>query len=76
MQNFEQFLLDNLPKSQSIHPTYESALQNMLEAGGKRFRPALLLGVVKAYNPLLVFSRVGIPWSLCDRAASYLLTYS
>jgi farnesyl diphosphate synthase len=56
MQNFEQFLLDNLPKSQSIHPTYESALQNMLEAGGKRFRPALLLGVVKAYNPLLVES--------------------
>jgi len=56
MQNFEQFLLDNLPQSQSIHPTYEAALQNMLEAGGKRFRPALLLGVVKAYNPLLVES--------------------
>jgi farnesyl diphosphate synthase len=54
MQNFEQFLLDNLPQSKSIHPTYESALHNMLEAGGKRFRPALLLGVVKAYNPLLL----------------------
>jgi len=54
MQNFEQFLLDNLPKSRSIHPTYEDALQNMLIAGGKRFRPALLLGVVKAYNPLLL----------------------
>ena len=56
MQNFEQFLLDNLPQSQSIHPTYEAALQNMLKAGGKRFRPALLLGVVKAYNPLLTES--------------------
>jgi len=56
MQNFEQFLLDNLPQSQSIHPTYEGALHNMLEAGGKRFRPALLLGVVKAYNPLLLES--------------------
>ncbi|ADN08351.1 polyprenyl synthetase family protein [Sulfurimonas autotrophica] len=56
MQNFEQFLLDNLPTSKSIHPTYESALQNMLEAGGKRFRPALLLGVVKAYNPLMLES--------------------
>ena len=56
MQNFEQFLLDNLPQSQSIHPTYEAALQNMLKAGGKRFRPALLLGVVKAYNPLLLES--------------------
>lgn len=54
MKNFEQFLLDNLPTSKSIHPTYEKALQNMLEAGGKRFRPALLLGVVKAYNPLLL----------------------
>lgn len=26
----------------------------MLKAGGKRFRPALLLGVVEAYNPLLL----------------------
>jgi len=56
MQNFEQFLLDNLPISKSIHPTYENALQNMLIAGGKRFRPALLLGVVDAYNPLMVDS--------------------
>lgn len=54
MQNFEQFLLEHLPKSVSIHPTYEDALQNMLIAGGKRFRPALLLSVVKAYNPLLI----------------------
>ena len=54
MKNFEQFLLDNLPTSKSIHPTYEKALQNMLKAGGKRFRPALLLGVVEAYNPLLL----------------------
>jgi len=56
MQDFEQFLLKNLPTSQSIHPTYESALQQMLLAGGKRFRPALLLGVVKAYNPLMLES--------------------
>ena len=56
MQNFEQFLLANLPTSKSIHPTYEDALQNMLQAGGKRFRPALLLGVVKAYNPLMLES--------------------
>ena len=56
MQNFEQFLLDNLPTSKSLHPTYESALQDMLIAGGKRFRPALLLGVVKAYNPLMLDS--------------------
>ncbi len=54
MKNFEQFLLDNLPVSKSIHPTYEDALHNMLVAGGKRFRPALLLGVVKAYNSLML----------------------
>ena len=56
MQNFENFLLDNLPVSKSIHPTYEDALHNMLTAGGKRFRPALLLGVVGAYNSLLIDS--------------------
>ena len=53
MQKFESFLLDNLPISKSIHPTYEKALGEMLIAGGKRFRPALLLGVVNAYNSLL-----------------------
>ena len=54
MQNFENFLLENLPASKSIHPTYEKALHRMLIAGGKRFRPALLLGVVGAYNPLML----------------------
>ncbi len=54
MHKFESFLLENLPTSNSIHPTYEKALQEMLVAGGKRFRPALLLGVVKAFNPLML----------------------
>jgi farnesyl diphosphate synthase len=54
MQNFEKFLKDNLPKSKSIHPVYEKALHEMLVAGGKRFRPALLLGVVEAVNPLML----------------------
>ncbi|MGD9719059.1 MAG: polyprenyl synthetase family protein [Sulfurimonadaceae bacterium] len=54
MQNFENFLLDSLPKSESFHPHYQEALHAMLIAGGKRFRPALLLGVVEAYNPLLL----------------------
>lgn len=54
MQKFENFLLENLPCSESIHPHYEKALQEMLIAGGKRFRPALLLGVVDALNPLLL----------------------
>lgn len=54
MHKFENFLQDHLPTSKSIHPTYEKALQEMLIAGGKRFRPALLLGVVGAYNSLLL----------------------
>jgi farnesyl diphosphate synthase len=54
MQKFEAFLLENLPTSKSIHPTYEKALTQMLLAGGKRFRPALLLGVVSAYNSLML----------------------
>ena len=53
MKNFEEFLLEHLPVSKSIHPTYEKALQHMLIAGGKRFRPALLLGVVNSYNSLM-----------------------
>ena len=53
MQKFESFLLENVPTSKSIHPHYEEALQVMLQAGGKRFRPALLLGVVNSYNTLL-----------------------
>jgi len=71
MQNFEQFLLDNLPVSKSIHPTYEDALQNMLRAGGKRFRPALLLSVVRAYNPLMLESAYH-----CAYAVELLHTYS
>jgi len=54
MEEFERFLLDNLPRAESFHPHYDSALSLMLTAGGKRFRPALLLGVVRSFNPLLV----------------------
>ncbi len=54
MQNFEDFIAKHLPDFPSFHPHYNEALHKMLLAGGKRFRPALLLGVVKAYEPLLV----------------------
>jgi len=50
----EDFIKKNLIKAPSFHPYYEKALNEMLLAGGKRFRPKLLLSVVKAYEPLLV----------------------
>ncbi|MCX6072868.1 MAG: polyprenyl synthetase family protein [Campylobacterales bacterium] len=53
MEQFEAYLLAHLPSAPSFHPYYEASLCQMLKGGGKRFRPALLLGVVKAYNPLL-----------------------
>ncbi|HEX5329115.1 polyprenyl synthetase family protein [Sulfuricurvum sp.] len=56
MEQFEAFLAAHLPSAASFHPHYESSLHQMLIGGGKRFRPALLLGVVRAYNPLLTQS--------------------
>ena len=56
MEQFESYLLSHLPRSDSFHPHYEQSLQVMLKGGGKRFRPALLLGVVNAFNPLLCAS--------------------
>ena len=54
MQQFEAFITAHRPVAPSFHPHYEEALYTMLEAGGKRFRPALLLAVVSAYNELLL----------------------
>lgn len=53
MQRFETYLSQNLPKVSSFHPVYEDALGVMLSAGGKRFRPMLLLSIVEAYEPML-----------------------
>lgn len=53
MDRFEAFLHNNLPSVPSFHPHYEASLRQMIVGGGKRFRPALLLGVVRAINPLL-----------------------
>jgi farnesyl diphosphate synthase len=53
MQRFEAYLEKNLPQVETFHPHYNKALSSMLLAGGKRFRPMLLLSVVEAYEPLL-----------------------
>ncbi|NLO17201.1 MAG: polyprenyl synthetase family protein [Arcobacter butzleri] len=54
LEQFEDYLNNNLPTSKTFHPNFEQALQDMLIAGGKRFRPMLLLSVVKALNPMLI----------------------
>ena len=52
----EEFIKKNLIKAKSFHPFFEKALNEMILAGGKRFRPKLLLAVVRAYNPLMLDS--------------------
>jgi farnesyl diphosphate synthase len=51
---FEDYLLNNLPQSKTFHPYFEEALSEMLKAGGKRFRPMLLLSVIKSNKSLLL----------------------
>jgi farnesyl diphosphate synthase len=51
---FESFLKNNLPSIKSFHPHFDDALSQMLSAGGKRFRPMLLLSIVAAKEPLLI----------------------
>ena len=60
MQRFETYLEQHLPKVTTFHPVYEEALGAMLLAGGKRFRPMLLLGIVEAYEPMLYDSALPV----------------
>ena len=64
MKRFETYLNENLPKVSSFHPVYEEALGVMLTAGGKRFRPMLLLNIVDAYEPMLYNSALPVALAL------------
>lgn len=64
MQRFETYLAENLPQAPSFHPVYEDALGVMLTAGGKRFRPMLLLSIVDAYEPMLYNGALPVALSL------------
>ncbi|MEA3314712.1 MAG: polyprenyl synthetase family protein [Campylobacterota bacterium] len=68
---FEDYLNNNLPVSKSFHPIFEDALGDMLKAGGKRFRPMLILTVVNTIEPLLIKNSLAIAL-----AVEYLHTYS
>jgi len=64
MQRFETYLSTHLPQVPSFHPVYEDALGAMLTAGGKRFRPMLLLSIVDAYEPMLYESALPVALAL------------
>lgn len=71
LEKFEDYLLNNLPKIDTFHPNFEEAMQDMLIAGGKRFRPMLLLSVVNSNKPLLVENSLKVAL-----AVEFLHTYS
>ncbi len=54
LKDFEDFLQNNLPSANSFHPYYDDALKYVFRAGGKRFRPNLLLTLVEFYSPELL----------------------
>ena len=64
LNTFEEYLNNNLPESKTFHPYFEEALASMLKAGGKRFRPMLLLCVVNSKNSLLVESSLSTAYGL------------
>ena len=64
LEEFEEYLNNNLPQIKSFHPFFNEALAYSLKAGGKRFRPMLLLNVVKSYNELLIKNAMPIALSL------------
>lgn len=71
LNKFEDFLIKNLPQSQSFHPYFQEALALMLKAKGKRFRPLLLLSIVNLKKPLLISNAMHIAL-----AVEFLHTYS
>ncbi len=71
LEKFEDYLLNNLPKIDTFHPHFENAMQDLLKAGGNRFRPMLLLSVVKSNKPLLIENALKVAL-----AVEFLHTYS
>ncbi len=64
MQKFEEYLKSNIPRVDSFHPHYNSALNYIISNSGKHFRPRLLLSVVEAYEPLLLESSYKVAMAL------------
>ena len=64
LDGFESYLKQNTPKVEGYHPHFQKALDEILKAGGKRFRPMLLLSVVDVCSPLLVQNSFGVALGL------------
>ena len=60
LADFEAYLTLNLPTSKSFHPHFQKSQMQMFKAGGKRFRPLLLLHVVDSYEPQLLESSMRV----------------
>lgn len=71
LTKFETHLNYTFPRTNSFHPHFDIAVEKMLNAGGKRFRPMLLLSVVSSKEPLLIDNALDVALAL-----EYLHTYS
>ncbi|TSA86235.1 polyprenyl synthetase family protein [Helicobacter mehlei] len=72
-QAFEHYLQESKPQLNTFHPFFEHAFWEMLENGGKRFRPKLLLATAHAFKPQESFLTSLFPIAL---ALEVLHTYS
>jgi len=63
-EEFEQYIKDHPIQVESFHPHFNEALNEMILAGGKRFRPQLLLSIVAEYTPLLYPSSMPVAYAL------------
>ena len=65
MNAFERYLQEHSTKiMRSFHPNFESAFWEMVQNGGKRFRPALLFCVVLAKKPNAISSAFQVALAL------------
>lgn len=62
--DIEKYIKQNPLEIKSIHPHFNAALNEMVVAGGKRFRPKLLLSIVNEYEPLLLEGALPVAYGI------------
>ncbi len=68
---FEDYLQSQFPKIPSFHPHFENSLYQMFEAGGKKFRPIIMLSVIESYSPELLQNALPVAMAI-----EFIHTYS